>query len=132
MILRRIFAGLLDCFLWLFFSSTVVPYIENIFADNDIYCIAAGIAFFIFSFFFYFMIFEVIFFATPAKLLFNLKIICYNTEDGYRRKILLRNILKLMTVTSLIGIAVNIIFLAIKNYSWYDRLLGLDVVSSKK
>ncbi len=126
--IKRIWASVLDIFIYLLFFFLVNPYIIQFldFIIGHKYLRTADYVS-ILSVLIYFILFEVIFYTSPGKWLFNLRITTHNNEHPKRKILFFRAILKLLTLVSVFGAIVNFVFLLSNKYSWYDNILGLSV-----
>lgn len=122
----RVYAALIDGFLFvlLFFMSEV--YLDNFKNANflwHVYCI------FISIFVYYFLI-EFIFYTSPGKWLYNLKIRTVTYQKPPRHLILLRSAMKVFLLFSVVGTVFVCIALLSNHELFYDTSLDLTICQS--
>ena len=124
MIKNRLLSILLDLILSISFFIFIVNYACGVLIEYKYAPL---------SFIIYYSIFDIIFCTSPGKWLVNLKIIQTGNYDINKRLLILtRSIFKIFTIFTIIGIVINIISILSEKYSWYDKVLGLSVVDTKK
>ena len=137
--LKRVIAFVLDLTIYFFgfeaylnvkisdsITSILNLHFENVFQEFDL---QDNIR--ITTFVFYFLLFEVLFFTSPGKWLFNLKIKSYETPKPKRLHVLVRAFLKMASCITIIGGFVNLAVYIANGYCWYDKILGLYISDNR-
>jgi len=130
--INRIGASALDIFIYLLIFFLVNPYIIQFidFIIGHFYLRTVDFVSIV-SALLYFILFEVIFYTSPGKWLFNIRITSSNFSKPARKQLFFRALLKLFTLVTVFGAVLNSVLILSYKYSWYDYVLGLPVEDSK-
>lgn len=121
----RVLAAIIDGFLFLVLVVLLMPSLLGYLTRNGNFF--GGIYFpFIIIFLYYFLI-DFVFFTSPGKWLYNLKITTTNYHPPARYKILLRSFMKVFVLFSGIGIIIMCISLLSNREPFYDTAQGLTI-----
>lgn len=82
--------------------------------------------------FIYYFVIDFIFFTSPGKWLYNLKITTIDYQEPERYLIVFRSLIKIFIIFTVIGILFMCIALLDNREPLYDTTLGLTVSNSKK
>ncbi|MEO7087906.1 MAG: RDD family protein [Bacteroidia bacterium] len=128
---ERIFADIIDLFLVIVIGITLSFYLSDFIdsflkSSNAIFIV--GVLSPLFCIIAFDSFFNCLFFASPGKWLYNLKITTRYNVNPLKKTMLLRGVLKTITLITFVGAIITIISISENRNSWYDDVLDLKLV----